>query len=99
MLLRIAHFEIKSARGGYTVHNTHFEFDDAHTHIRNLSMCKVIINNIINKRRPDTFSQYLLESHIRVSECERYKQMIRELKKARARKKPNYININKGVRK
>ena len=98
MILRIKHFEIKSARGGFTIHNTHYDFDDAHTHIRDLGQCKTIVDNILKKKRPETHDQYLLESYIRICECAKYRKMIMELKVSRARKKPNYININKGVR-
>lgn len=84
-----------SKRTGYIVQNTKKQFPEGHTHIKSLEMAKQIIKNVIGHKTPKTHNQYLLESHIRISNDEKYIEFLKELKKTRQEKeKKSYRNIN-----
>ena len=71
-------------------------FEIGHTHVKGFEMCKVIIDNVIKKRRPKTQNIYLLTSHIRISTDDKYKQIIEELIQAKKSKgKQVYRNRSK----
>lgn len=74
------HYIIFRAGKEYIAHNTKKRFKDGHTHLRSFNMAKTIIHNVIKNKRPNTKNRYLLESHIRLTGNEKYKQMITELK-------------------
>ena len=70
---------ILKVKRGYIVYNTKKNFKNGHTHIQSFDMAKTIIDNNIRKKRPKTNSIYLIESHIRVTNDSKYKQMLAEL--------------------
>lgn len=74
---------ILKVKKGYIVYNTKKEFEDGHTHIQSFEMSKTIIDNSIRKKRPKTNNIYLIESHIRVTNDTKYKQVLRELIEAK----------------
>lgn len=77
---------------GYIVHNTRKPFENGHTHLNSFSMAKVIVNNVIHKKNPKTNNIYLLESHIRLSEDEKYISYIKHLIDVKKCKKDEYFN-------
>ena len=77
---------------GYIAQNTKKPFEEGHTHLNSLNMAKTIINNVINKKRPKTNNIYLLESHIRLSEDEKYISYINGLIDIKRAGKCDYIN-------
>lgn len=77
---------------GYIVYNTKKPFESGHTHLKSFGMAKVIINNVINKKNPKTNNMYLLESHIRLSNNEKYISYIKHLIDVRKCKKDEYFN-------
>lgn len=77
---------------GYIVHNTKKPFEIGHTHLNSFGMAKVMINNVINKKNPKTNNIYLLESHIRLSDDEKYIAYIKHLIEAKKCKKDEYFN-------
>lgn len=86
---------ILAVKKGYLVYNTLKPFEKSHTHLRSFNMSKTIIENCIMKKTPKTNNLYLLESHIRVSDDDKYKQMIEELIEAKKSKdKLKYRNKN-----
>ena len=88
--------EVKdSKRKGYIIHNTNKPFSEGHTHLKSLDMAKVIINNVITRKVPKTKNEYLLISHIRISEEKRYINSIEKLIETRKNKSnQNYYNSN-----
>ena len=88
--------EVKdSKRKGYIIHNTNKPFSTGHTHLKSLDMAKVIINNVITGKIPKTKNEYLLISHIRISEEKRYINSIEKLIETRKNKSnQNYYNSN-----
>lgn len=88
---------ILAVKKGYVVYNTTGPFEKSHTHLRSFNMAKTIIDNCINKKTPKTNNLYLLESHIRISNDDKYKKMIEELievKGSKDRLKYRNKNIN-----
>lgn len=70
---------ILKVKKGYIVYNTKKSFENGHTHLQSFQMSKTIIDNNIRKKRPKTNNTYLIESHIRVTEDDKYKQTLEEL--------------------
>lgn len=89
--------EVKSKNKiGYIIHNTNLPFEKAHTHLNSYKMAKTIIDNCLKKKRPKTNNLYLLSSHARVSDDEKYIKMINELIDAKKSKgKQTYRNRSK----
>ena len=85
--------KVKSkGRTGYIIHNTSKPFEEGHSHLKSFEMAKVIINNVIYKKKPKTSNIYLLESHIRLSNNDKYVSYIKHLIEVKKRKKDEYIN-------
>ena len=76
-------FIILRVKKGFIVYNTKKEFENGHTHLQSFEMSKTVINNNIRKKRPKTHNIYLIESHIRVSNDEKYKQILEEMLEAK----------------
>ena len=70
---------ILKVKRGYIVYNTKKEFEHGHTHLQSFEMSKTIIDNSIKKKRPKTNNIYLIESHIRVTDDSKYKQVLKDL--------------------
>lgn len=86
---------ILNVKKGYIIYNTEMPFLKAHTHVRSYRVAKTIINNCIMKKIPKTNNLYLLESHIRISNDDKYKKMVEELIEAKKSKdKLKYRNKN-----
>jgi len=91
-------FQVYTGNGGYIIHNTNYEFSEAHTHyIQSRSMAKVIIRNVLYKRKPHTKNRYLLKSHQRLSKDQTYIDMIETLIQ-KSKDKQSYKNVPSGVR-
>ncbi|SKC49174.1 hypothetical protein [Maledivibacter halophilus] len=91
---------IKPSNGGFLVINltklNKYGFKNAHTHIKNKMVAKTIKTNVMYNRFPKTRNQYLLTSHIRVSNNENYIKKIQQLINTRNNKgKQQYINCQK----
>lgn len=74
---------ILKVKRGYIVYNTKKPFENGHTHLHSFEMSKTIIDNLIKKKRPKTKNIYLLQSHIRVTNDSKYKQILEELIEAK----------------
>lgn len=72
-------FKIYKASHNYIVHNSDFDFEKKHTHIRNFKQAKNLIYCVKKKIIPKTFSFYLLNSLIRLSDDVVYKNKIDSL--------------------
>jgi len=60
-------------------------------------MAKVIIRNVLYKRKPHTKNRYLLKSHQRLSKDQTYIDMIETLIQ-KSKDKQSYKNVPSGVR-
>ena len=104
-------YSIYKAKDGYIIHNTNGDFRKHHTHvvynvekpfatghshIYGFEMAKTIIDNCIKKKMPKTRNLYLLSSHARVSNDEKYIRLVEELIEVRKSKDINkYRNRSK----
>ena len=83
---------ILKMKRGYVVYNTNKHFSEGHTHIRSFSMAKTLIDNCIKKKRPKSSNVYIITSHIRVSDDDKYISMLVDLLEAKKNHKDKYKN-------
>ena len=90
------------------IHNGSFRVtrnddSDEHTHLRNLSACYKLIDNINHKKIPKRCGLYYLESHIRLANNDEYKRKLQNYYNVKVQKgrKEQYFkkNINTKKRK
>ena len=82
-------------RKGFIVHNTKKSFKEGHTHLQSLDTAKVVINNAIGKKIPKSHNEYIITSHIRISNDKKYIEKLEQLLKTRKIKgKQDYYNSN-----
>lgn len=78
---------------GYILYNTKKDWENGHTHLDSFDMAKVIISDVIHHKKPKTNNTYLLRSHIRVSNDEKYIKYIKELiQTKKSKNKQEYYN-------
>lgn len=78
VIYRNKNYKILDYGKEYIIYNTKLEFANHHTHIANYNTCKYIIKLCINKTIPDkNISDYLLNSILRISDDESYKNLIK----------------------
>lgn len=91
--------KVKSkGRTGYIVYNTNKPFEKGHSHLKSFEMAKVVINNVIYEKKPKTGNIYLLESHIRLSDSDKYITYINGLIEVRKCRRGEYINRTSDTR-
>lgn len=82
---KVKYFNIYSdSNGSYIVHNTHKDFSNGHTHLKNYDTAKYIIYLALYKRLPkkNHLSKYLVDSVIRISDDKVYIQKMKQFKKS-----------------
>ena len=86
---------------GYIVYNQNKSFKEGHTHIRSYNVAKTIIDNCIKGKVPKTRNTYLLESHIRIMNDDKYINLkyIKLLKELIENNKTKEKYINEKVKK
>lgn len=78
---------------GYIAYNTKKEWEEGHTHLNSFEMAKTVIANVIGHKKPNTTNLYLLKSHIRLTNDEKYARFIEEVIEAKKSKgKQTYYN-------
>lgn len=93
------HYKIYHSDDGYVLHNAAMP-DFAHSHIKNFKAAVWIANLSLQKKVPHNIPTYLIGSLIRVNDDPKYLQKLNELLEAKINKrKSQYFNSNKGVRK
>lgn len=86
---------ILAVKKGYVVYNTEKSFIKGHSHIYGFNVAKTVIDNCIRKKMPKTRNLYLLTSHARVSNDEKYIRLVQELIEAKSdKRKLKYRNKN-----
>lgn len=84
----------------YVVHNSNETNEFLHSHVRNIKSAKLIIDLSINKRIRGDLPIYLMESVIRLTDNEEFREDYRRIKEQKIEKKRKYyFNSNKGLRK
>ena len=78
-----AYFNIYSNDNGCIIHNTRKDFHDGHTHIKELSTAKYLVNLALHKSLPNRNLKYFIESLIRVSDDYEYINKLMYLSKSR----------------
>ena len=86
---------ILKVKKGYIVYNTNKVFSEGHTHIRSFSMAKTLIDNCIKHKKPKSSNPYIITSHIRVANDDKYIKMLEELLRAKKDPKDKYYNPHK----
>jgi len=67
-----------------------------HTHLKNLSPCYKLIDNVICKRIPTRCGLYYIESHIRLADNDEYKRKLEDYYDIKLNKvKQRYYNPHK----
>ena len=72
--------------------------DFAHTHVKNMSACKMLIELSLEKRIPYDLPPYFIISLIRINDDEEYVRKLNELLISKNNRKNMYYNVNKGLR-
>lgn len=91
--------KVKSkGRVGFIVYNTKKPFEKGHSHLKSFEMAKVVINNVIYEKKPKTDNIYLLESHIRLSDSDKYITYINGLIEVKKCRRDEYINRTSDTR-
>ena len=86
-------YKILRVKNGYIVYNTNKVFSEGHTHLRSFSMAKTLIDNCIKHKRPKTNNPYVITSHIRVADDDRYIMKLEQLLEIKkASHKDKYVN-------
>lgn len=49
-----------------------------HTHLKNISACYKLVDNVVNHKIPTRCGLYYIQSHIRLTVCEEYKQKLQD---------------------
>ena len=83
---------ILKVKKGYIVYNTSKPFSQGHTHLRSFSMAKTLIDNCIKKKKPKSSNVYVITSHIRVSDDDKYLSMLEAMLVAMHNPKDKYVN-------
>ena len=92
---RKKNYNIYSFENEYIVHNMDIKFENGHSHIKNFKTAKFIIDLAIHKSIPHHLNSYLLESLIRISDDQEYKNKIQQLLDAKNAKTKSYY-YNRG---
>lgn len=72
-------YSIYKVKQGYIVHNTNKEFRTGHTHVRSFNKAKSIVDLCIRKKLPNTPRRWEIESLIRVTNNNTYRNKLRDL--------------------
>lgn len=72
-------YSIYKASDGYIVHNTNKEFMIGHTHVRSFNKAKSIVDLCIRKKLPNTPRRWEIESLMRVTNNNTYRNKLRDL--------------------
>ena len=73
-----SHYVLIKKRYGYIVINTKKPFKEGHTHVRDLYVGRVIIDNVRKEILPKSRNEKLILSHIRVSNSKEYTKRLEE---------------------
>lgn len=73
-------FVVFRGRNGYIVYNTKKEFNQGHTHLKQMKSCKDIIEFAQRKVIPEGSSPYFITSLMRISDDEKFINRLEHLK-------------------
>lgn len=76
--------------GHYIIHNSNKRFEDGHTHLRSKRRSYEVAENTIKKHFPRHWSNYFIESMIRLTEDELFEKRLKKLREVRKGKERYY---------
>ena len=88
------HFKIYKADDGIILHNSLYDFSQAHTHLKSIKQAKLLIQYSLDKRIPRDLSLYLLISLLRINsgnQSKEYSEKVSEVIENK-RQRQNYYN-------
>lgn len=78
-IFRRKEYSIYKIKQGYIVHNTKKEFSRGHTHVQSFNKAKSIIDLCVRKKLPNTPRRWEIESLMRVTNNNTYRNKLRDL--------------------
>ena len=69
-------YSIYKAKDGYIIHNTNGDFRKHHTHVRSFNKAKSLVDLCIRKKLPDTPRAWEIQSLLRISNNQTYKNKL-----------------------
>lgn len=85
-------FYIDKTQTGYRI--SRIDDTSVHTHLRNLNPSYKLIDNVVNKRFPTRCGLYYIESHIRLTDDDNYKQKLQDYYDVRVAKGKKQLYYN-----
>lgn len=83
----------------YVVHNSNVTNEFLHSHVRNIKSAKLIIELSMKEKIRGDIPVYLMESVIRLSNNEEFKENYKRVKQQKLdRRKDYYFNPSKGIK-
>lgn len=67
LLFKKQKFVVLEARGGFIVYNSAKLWENGHTHVQTLKMCRTIIDLALSEKIPKSNDIWLLESVLRIT--------------------------------
>lgn len=92
------HFKIYKADDGIILHNSLYDFSQAHTHLKSVKQAKLLIQYSLDKRIPRDLSLYLLISLLRINSGQYTKEYSEKIEELIDNKKQRQIYYNRGPR-
>ena len=77
LLYKKREFRIYGNHNEYIIHNSKKEFSEGHTHVNNYKTAKWLIDLAIHKSIPNRKKRYFLESLIRISTDNTYRNSLK----------------------
>lgn len=86
-------------KDGFIIYNKNKPFNKGHTHLKSLNKCKKVIDNMISKNFPLSWSNFFIVSMLRLSDDKEFSKKLRVLHKTRLKKgkKRSYKNVPKNL--
>lgn len=72
-------YAIYRVKNGYIIHNRKLKFDEGHTHIFKYDKAKSLIDLAVRKKLPNTPRKWEIESLMRVTNNNTYRNKLRDL--------------------
>lgn len=87
-------------KDGFIIHNKNKPFKKGHTHLKGLNRCKEVIDNMIAKNFPLSWSNFFIVSMLRLSDDKQFSKKLKELHRTRLQKgkKKSYKNTPRNLR-
>lgn len=87
-------------KDGFIIYNRNKPFKEGHTHLKSLSRCKEVVDNMISKNFPLSWSNFFIVSMLRLSDDKKFSKKLKKLHRTRLQKgkKKSYRNTLRNLR-